>query len=1423
MRGLRMACLIGAVCAFAGLVPAVEPQGYDAHQTVTFSGYTGTETLVNFPVLLRLPLTCFRHADYSDLAVIDGEGNLLAYDVDSVSDGKVLVWVRVPALTGTTTAVTAYFGKAEADAPAYTAADVWQGSYAAVWHLNYGNPADATGHELGQTAFDPTTLVAVGDAPLGNALRLNASANAAVWLATPKAAFVDQYITNCEKLTVTGWLMPAKATPAKATRLFCWKVDTNVAAGFDTFQNTDGKFYMRGGDKNTTCKTTAAMGWTANEWHHLAARFDGTSASAFLDGAALATEGSIRAVTVGDGANTAYFGYGNMGGNANLGKAQDFQYPFANGTVDELRIYNGIASADWIKAEYDTVVKTGFAEYGPLVMTSESEQQDGTWISSAAEANWSDPANWQGGKLPSGVGATVSFAAQGSSEQRIVLDADVQVMALVQSDAMRRTIAGATFSFVSTADITVADGSLELAEPFYTGALVKKGAGTLAFAQNTVVAGDLTVEGGEVAFAQTPAEVLTPAADGTFTPDGALWVTHVGFVEGDQAQEDSLRLTVSERTLPEEEGALPVDRLAIQTRWVAKAPGFLRDGVRYQRLPEPTALVAGRLYVAAATSGAAVKLLVMREASACSVNGILEVATGAGVSISTPLVRVHGLEGGGRLSAAAGVPAAIDLSPSLDHVFTGTTDGPVALIKRGNTKLSLTGAGLFSDGVTFRGGEVIAPTAATLDPAALLAFGDGTGQNGCGRLVLGESGEFAPAVAALRMTTTGLTEEGIAASAGTTLTLRGAVFSDVDRDVPIANGKSCQIALHAHAAETANLDPTLALVDSEVGYLDLAARVDGRADDETGVRPGNKIVIEGVQTDGDSGKVRKFTVQNSTVGALGGTVEFRGATPFVVDWFDVVGAQTAVVQSPGSRVQVRTELRFSDSTPTWESVAACDADWTIGDGACLIANGFPTYVQRGESSSNSHLRLDGGTLKINKTAAGELNLFPLAKRMDVELAEKGGTVDLAPEQGGDAVPVCVYTPFTGVGALTFTGDESLPTVRLASSSSHTGGTTASAVRLELAAPLALGGDVALVDGATLRATASCVRLGELATQDGEIEVAENASLWVDDFAETGAGVTKTGEGQLGWLLETAGEQAPEMTVNVSEGTFALSTGRVFNEPTLVAEGDFEPAKPITTGNAADRDRRAKKNTAYFSEYLTSWIFDSSNDGSGIASDGGYFTMNGQLAANGGEANQHAAYLRKTASVAAGVISREITTEHPNTDVTIAFDWNTRWAGENSQYWAKIGVLVDGALVHETATLQTSSQNEPSACAPSYKAWRRVTVKVLIPEAGTHSIAFTALDPVVDGETKDCEALLDNVRVGTSYALGGKVGDQLKSVTFNIAAGAKLQLDDGFEGRAGDVYYDGVKIRSTISARTQPAFVTGAGRLLGPSTFAIFVR
>ena len=1415
----KLTICTGAVLACCGLALAVEPQGYAAHQTITFSGYTGSETLENFPVLLRLPATSFVQADHSDLAIVDAEGNLLPYEVDSVSEGNVLVWVCVPSLAGTETAVTAYFGKGTPDANAFTAADVWTGAYAAVWHMN-PDKLDATGHELEQTTKNEGNLTAVSEALIGNALRLNASGEAGVWLPTPKATFIDQYISNYEQLTISGWIMPAKTTPGKASRLFCWKASTEKA-GLDTFQNTDGKFYLRGGDKGTTTKTTAALGWSANAWHHLTAQFNGTTAVAYLDGQNLATEGSIKAVTVGDGTNVKHLGFGNMGGDGEL------QYPLANGVLDELRIYNGVASADWVKAEYDTVMTPTFAAYGEVVTSGDVEASDGVWISTAEEARWSDPANWQNGRLPVGAGATVTFASPATvAAQRIVMDNDVPVLALVQNDAVQRTIAGGRFAFLSAADITVAAGSLELAEPFYSGMAVKKGTGKLTFAAQTTIAGDFAVEGGEVTFAQAPSRVLVPAEDGTFTPTAALWVTHVGFVDAEGTQEHPVRVTVAKRVPAAEEGADPADTLVIQSRWVAQAPGFMQEDVRYQRLPVPQQLTAGQLYAALATGGKAARLIVAEDVATSVVNGTLDLAEGTTVSATTPVVSLRGLAGAGCLAAVTDQPVAFDLTQSSEGSFTGSTSGRVALIKRGGSRLSLTGTGLFPDGVTFRGGDVWAATAATVDPAAVLSFGDTSGANGCGTLTIGATGEISPAVAATRMTTTGLTAMGLAAAPGTTLTVRGATFSDTDRDVPIANGKSNEFALHAHAAETAADDPTLVLTDSTIAYLDLAARVDGRAG-EAATRPANKIVVQDVKATDDFNRVRKFTVQNNTMDALGGTVEFRGESPFVTDWFDIVGTQTAVVQAPGSIVKVTNQMRFSDSTPSWEPINACDTDWTIGEGASLVVNGYPTNVQRGESSDNSVLHIDGGLLKMYKEVkeGTVLNLFPLAVRMPVVLSEKGGLVDLVPDQGGAAVPVRVYAPLTGVGPVTFTGDETLPLVSIAKEASHTGGTTAKAVTLELAAPLAADSDVALVDGAKLRTTAKTVRLGTVSATEAsvEVETAAASDLWVKTFSGEAKEVTKTGAGRLGLLLAAEKDQ-PEMTLNVPAGTLAFSMGRVFNAPTLVSDGDFEPETAVGGPNAGDRDRRAKRDKTYFAANLTGWSFDSANDYAGIAVDGSYFTTNGQIANNGGAeaGNLHTAFLRSSGATA-GSISRVFTTDYPNTEVTIVFDWNVRWPGDGKPYWAKIGVLVDEDQVYETEVLASTEAVEPSACAAGFRAWRQATVKVVLPSAGPHKLAFKALTPVVDGAEKLGEALLDNVRLGTSYAIGGVANTQLKNLTVNLSAGAKLYLDDGFLGKIGTLTYDGVKIRDTISAITQPDFVLGTGRLVGPRLMTIFIR
>lgn len=109
MNMVRGACIAVAVAAALGV--HADPEGFGVKQTITFSGYDGTTALEKFPALIKLSAAYFKQTDGSDVVVTGADGNILPHEVDSVMDGKVLVWVRVPSLSGTATSVTAWFGK----------------------------------------------------------------------------------------------------------------------------------------------------------------------------------------------------------------------------------------------------------------------------------------------------------------------------------------------------------------------------------------------------------------------------------------------------------------------------------------------------------------------------------------------------------------------------------------------------------------------------------------------------------------------------------------------------------------------------------------------------------------------------------------------------------------------------------------------------------------------------------------------------------------------------------------------------------------------------------------------------------------------------------------------------------------------------------------------------------------------------------------------------------------------------------------------------------------------------------------------------------------------------------------------------------------------------------------------------------------
>ena len=111
-------------------------------------GYTGTETLVNFPVLVRISesgIPGFHFADMSawnnahtttyghDLAFFAEDGTRLACEKDTwVHNGESLVWVKLPTMTRGTKFYMCYN---VADGVYVTNDNPW-GDYVGVWHLS---------------------------------------------------------------------------------------------------------------------------------------------------------------------------------------------------------------------------------------------------------------------------------------------------------------------------------------------------------------------------------------------------------------------------------------------------------------------------------------------------------------------------------------------------------------------------------------------------------------------------------------------------------------------------------------------------------------------------------------------------------------------------------------------------------------------------------------------------------------------------------------------------------------------------------------------------------------------------------------------------------------------------------------------------------------------------------------------------------------------------------------------------------------------------------------------------------------------------------------------------------------------------------------------------------------------------------------
>jgi hypothetical protein len=125
---------------------------------IKFTGYTGEETLTNFPVLavLKTDMPGFSYALFSDpvnggdMRFCDTNNTILNHEIELWnSNGSSYVWVQVPSIASSNDFIWAYFGGPDTNPPpSVTNGATWSQGYRGVWHLGGNEATDSTSNRL---------------------------------------------------------------------------------------------------------------------------------------------------------------------------------------------------------------------------------------------------------------------------------------------------------------------------------------------------------------------------------------------------------------------------------------------------------------------------------------------------------------------------------------------------------------------------------------------------------------------------------------------------------------------------------------------------------------------------------------------------------------------------------------------------------------------------------------------------------------------------------------------------------------------------------------------------------------------------------------------------------------------------------------------------------------------------------------------------------------------------------------------------------------------------------------------------------------------------------------------------------------------------------------------------------------------------
>jgi hypothetical protein len=360
-------------CGYQGLlvqkrfepeVPVPAPSSFAHSFNVSFAGYSGGETLTDFPALVRISpaIDGFSYSDFAlpnggDLRFFDAKGNLLSHEIEAWNlGGESTVWVKVPSLNAATVIKAAYGCD---EPPANDPADVWSNGFVGVWHMGEATLPMKDSVNGGTSLTENQTGATLPGQPgvVGDAIAFDKLSSHKGCLQTTDQRYKTSGRTD---YTVEFWSYQDSFDPTNlpySTTCMLEKGSSTIWRAYNTKTTTYGAngktvvtVYLEDGTTDNpstgyTCPKRA-------EWTYQNFRLADTTR--FYQGlnrnpTIYSKSYSVRLTN--DTANTTLFI-----GNSSSGSTGAFP-----GMIDEVRISSVARSDDWMRATYDTMMSGDFS------------------------------------------------------------------------------------------------------------------------------------------------------------------------------------------------------------------------------------------------------------------------------------------------------------------------------------------------------------------------------------------------------------------------------------------------------------------------------------------------------------------------------------------------------------------------------------------------------------------------------------------------------------------------------------------------------------------------------------------------------------------------------------------------------------------------------------------------------------------------------------------------------------------------------------------------------------------------------------------------------------------------------------------------------------------------------------------------------